>query len=192
MDDSGLRVESAAINTTGYVVDIHQITAPLDVHGTGDSLQEGQPDFNWSVTSFAGNPAWQSAAAMVCRTYPAYARNDGRSRWVSYEPGLKNSPAGLYTFTTIIDTADFDPSTIHLHIGAAVDDGIPEIRLNGKPTGLKIADTTPFAYMHQFTLDRGFVAGKNRLDVVVKNATVSPMALRIEMSGVGRRLVQDR
>jgi hypothetical protein len=42
------------------------------------------------------------------------------------------------------------------------------------------------------TLDDGFTAGINRLEVVVNNARPSPMALRVELSGVGRRLVSDR
>jgi hypothetical protein len=179
----------------------------IKLANTGIGVQVGDRDRHWSIT--AGNAEYgpYPQPATVCEADATYGSNDpAKSQWISVKEGTTSGvPVRTkYTFETSFDLTRFDPSSVRLTGLVLADNGVEEIRLNGKP--LPIApwhdwypEVTFFAF-HRIEISNGFLPGKNVLSFVVMNETVlpppdqdatppetpNPMGLRIEWLGSGR------
>ena len=100
-----------------------------------------------------------------------------RSQWISvYRGTTKGVPArSRYTFETTFDLTGFDPGSVWVSGLILADDGVDEVRLNGKRIDIK--PWTDWYYganyvkFHSIEIRSGFVRGSNRLTFVVKNET---------------------
>jgi hypothetical protein len=189
------------------VLDSAKPLRPIKIANTGVGVQVGDSDQHWRIT--AGDPQLgpYPQRAQICLARSNYGANDpGRSQWISVTEGTtRGVPVRTkYVFETTFDLSGFDPNTVRLTGLVLADNGVEEIRLNGKQ--LPIApwlDWTPevtFYAFHTIEITGGFVPGKNKLSFVVMNETdlpspeedaappeaPNPMALRVEWQGSGR------
>ena len=145
--------------------------------------------------------------AVVSVPHPSHGINETeRSQWISvYRGTTRGVPArSRYTFETTFDLTGFDVNSVWVSGLILADDGVDEVRLNGKLLDIKRwtdwyygANYTKF---HPIEIRSGFVRGINRLAFVVKNETFivpskqgydfpdtpNPMALRAEWQAFGR------
>ncbi len=191
--DSGVSVNSTPAEPGRYVRNIDQVVTPFPTHSTGEGLSEGSQDPNWRITSVPNQPKWQPKRAAVSDGLKFYVPNDARSAWISIAPRLIDVDAGLYTFATTFELTGFDPSSAHLHLKIAADDNVAEARLNGHAIDTrKVGPSQWYRAMYPLDFDSGFVAGVNRLEIVVKNATLSKVALNAQLEGYALRNAEHR
>ncbi|WP_374656097.1 PEPxxWA-CTERM sorting domain-containing protein [Phenylobacterium sp.] len=142
--------------------------------GQGAAAGNGQADAHYTIS---GSDFGASGQA---KTYynPAYAAEDGDSRWVSYS-GSPFSGVGFTTFQTTFDLTGYDIASAVLSGRWGVDnEGV--VLLNG----VQIASLSGTLYenfnqLHQFGANSGFLQGLNTLQFVVHD-TGSPMAFRTD------------
>jgi hypothetical protein len=197
---AGLNVGPAGEDAAAFVRDIRQIRAPIPAHGTGQGLKLGEADPAWQIVSFSGDANWKPRAAAVCGPGPRGIANDSDSAWVSTAGERPSLPGGFYTFRTTFDLSRFDSATARLRLRLGVDNFIREVRLNGKPTEIKLAVPGAEAKqrLHEFDLKDGFAPGLNELDIVVENGyeagtkdRPNAMALRAELFGTAIRQLDE-
>ena len=141
--------------------------------------------------------------AIVCVPDERYMPNDRKSsQWVSMVNWRKADPNSTYTFQTTFDLTGFDRATVQLFGRFLADNGIKEVRVNGKPAILESwVDNTPGQHFSQpqfrsVNVSEGLIEGTNTIEIDVWNglmlpadknrATPNPMALRVEWEGFGR------
>jgi hypothetical protein len=178
---------------------------------TGVDLNPGDQDQHWVIKS--GDPHFgrYPQPARVCAATSTYGANDAdRSQWISVEGGTTHGvPVRTkYAFETSFDLTGFDVNSVRLVGLVLADNGVEEIRLNGRPLPIApwndwYAGVTFFNF-HTIEINSGFVPGKNVISLVVVNGTdipaasesvgdpleelPNPMALRVEWHGSGRPL----
>jgi hypothetical protein len=179
-----------------YVTDIRRITVHLAVHNTGADLQVGDADRNWTIAANSDDRAWTPKAGVVTdhrdNWYPAGETND--SQWLSTAHDWPSfSTRNQLTYTTTIDLTGLEPATAQLHLAVRTDNDLVELRLNGHKTDFAFTCTSDreVQVFHEYTLDHGFLPGKNTLEFVVANEPfnngavrgANPMGLRVELNG---------
>ena len=196
------RREASAEKLTNF-----QPLRPVQIWNTGIGIREGGNDPNWMVTAGDDQHGPYPQPAIVSVPHPSHGINEpDRSQWISvYRGTTKGVPArSTYTFETTFDLTGFDVSSVWVSGLILADDGVDEVRLNGKR--LDIKPWTDWYYganyvkFHSIGIRSGFVRGINRLGFVVKNETFiepskqgfnfpdtpNPMALRAEWQAFGR------
>ncbi|HEX8200737.1 MAG TPA: hypothetical protein VF590_09635, partial [Isosphaeraceae bacterium] len=140
------------------------------VDENGAALARGAKDPHYTVSPgpgpfVAGN--WEATAT---------------SAWISASadafPGN-----GTFTYTTTFDLTGSVPGTARIQGSVSADDGVT-IALNGaEKFSNPLSDTNqPWTRLVGFTIDSGFVAGRNTLTFTVPN-TGGPSGLHVQMTG---------
>ena len=176
---------------------------PIGLHNSGYEFDIGDEDPYWRVIAgpkeFLGGPQF----AMVCVPDERYLPNDrASSQWVSMANWRQATPNSMYTFETQFDLTDFELSTVQLFGRFLADNGIHEVRVNGRPVNLESwVDNVRGQYFSQpqfrtVNVTDGLRAGANVIEIDVWNGlfqpadqhktTPNPMALRVEWEGFGR------
>jgi hypothetical protein len=104
------------------------------------------------------------------------------SKWIGPMANQSSgSAAGDYRYRTTFDLTGLEPGTAVITLRMSSDNGLPEVRLNGAPTGLSY-DGNFGAFSGTLTINSGFIDGTNTLDFLVNNADVvaNPTAVRVE------------
>jgi hypothetical protein len=179
---------------------------PVDLHNTGLGLAEGDQDAHWRVIAGPNGKHTQPEFATVCGPHYRYLENDPAvSQWVSVGDWRNATPNSIYTFATSFDLDGYDLSTMHLFGRFLADNGIEEVRVNGK--SVKVESWVDNVYGQRFdgsnfrfvNITEGLVNGQNVIELDVFNGTqvdpatnkavVQPncMALRVEWYAFGRR-----
>lgn len=162
---------------------IAALAAPITVHNTGVDLSDAlvapgaQAEF-WTLLS-APVGATEAIGSETFRFNCCYVADSADSAWVSQSASGNASVAGVYIYQLLVDLTGFDLSSVSIE-GTFSTDNDGFIRVNGGPA----AATTGFAgfgAMHAFTLDSGFIAGINSIQVGVNNGG-NPTAFRVDFS----------
>jgi ferric-dicitrate binding protein FerR (iron transport regulator) len=179
----------------------------IELANTGVGLRVGEHDEHWLITAGDSRYGPYPQRATVCAAAAGYGSNDpARSQWISVKEGTtRGVPVRTkYTFETAFDLTGYDVNSVCLTGLVLADNGVEEIRLNGRPLPIApwydwSAEVT-FQAFHTIEITGGFVPGKNVLSIEVVNATnlaapeddadlpptPNPMALRVEWRGSGR------
>jgi hypothetical protein len=163
---------------------IAALAAPITVHNTGvdstDTLVAmGAQTTFWTLLS-APVGATEAVGSDPFRfSHPAYVADSLESAWVSQAASGSASVGGIYVYELLVDLTGFDLSSVFI-TGAFSTDNDGFIRVNG---GAAAATTgfADFGSLHAFTLDSGFLAGVNSIQVGVNNGG-NPTAFRVEFS----------
>ena len=106
------------------------------------------------------------------------------SKWIapsanqSYPGATPCNEQGTYVWRTTFTLTAEQAASIQLTGGWAADNSGPDVRLNGVSLGLATPSYSPLT---AFTIDSGFIAGKNTLDFEVADVGC-PNGLRVELS----------
>jgi hypothetical protein len=182
---------------------IQQPYRPIGLHNSGYGFDVGDEDPYWRVIKGPQGAIPASQFAIVCVPDVRYMPNDpGSSQWVSTTSWREALPNATYTFQTTFDLTGFDLTTVQLFGRLLANNGIKEVRVNGKPIILESwVDNTPGQHFSQpqfrsVNVTEGLVEGTNTIEIDVWNAamqpvvkyanTPNPMALRVEWEGFGR------
>ena len=124
---------------------------------------------------------------------PVWLPNGADSKWIGpVADGLTaiGGPPGDYTYETTFTLKPSEFGTFQL-TGQMASDNSSRIFLNGVDTGMGASGSIVCCFEHftTFHITSGFVAGVNRLDIVVNNADcgpscVNPTGLRVEFGAV--------
>jgi hypothetical protein len=175
---------------------------PVGLHNTGYSFGVGEQDPYWRVTNGPSEAFTGAQYAMVCEPDVRYLANDpSSSQWVSMDNWKVAAANSIYTFQTKFDLTGFDVKTVQLFGRILADNGIAQIRVNGKPVILEAwIDNIPgqqFAHpqFRTVNISQGLVRGINTVEIDVRNGGMqpkasmtlpNPMAVRVEWEGFGR------
>jgi hypothetical protein len=175
-----------AVLASTYVRQLPRLKrAPIDVFNSGIGLKEGDPDPHWQIVAVSNDPSFQPRAATVTSGHPRWLMNDPeKSQWISVSANwqAKNMADDLtYTYRTTFELRDYRTNTARMHGCFIADDTVQAIRLNGR-TIHTFRDYISYDVFRWFTIDRGFVAGKNVLEIDVHDIGVST-GLRVELDG---------
>jgi hypothetical protein len=176
-----------------FVEDIYRPRQPYAIRGTGAGLAVGDIDPQWTIVADQGDDTFVPQSAYVAPVDSKVHRaNEPRSsQWISNGPDFPPVPrVASYRFRTRLDLSGFDPSTVVVRAGVAMDDELLDVRLNGSSTGksLPYRELDSRQNFGEVVLDRGFVAGTNEVEFVVKNVQAnSQLGLRVEWSASGLR-----
>lgn len=179
---------------------------PIAVHNTGLGLSVGDEDPNWRVIAGPASNFSGPEYAAVCSPDARYMANDpSTSQWVSMENWQRAAPDSVYTFETTFDLTGYELSTIQLFGRFLADNGIEEVRVNGKPVkveswgdnvrGQSFGDPQ-FRFVNVTDV---LVQGRNVVEVDVWNgvhfsrgraqpSVLNPSALRVEWYAFGREV----
>ena len=165
------------------------------VDDSGALAQGGTADLHYQLIYSSDSNAPGPEAYILYDDLPAvggvYMTNGPYSKWIAptrIDPVAHNSHSdGLYVYRTKFFLDTTDPNTAILKGKWAVDNDGLEIVLNGFGTG--ISNTNGFDIFTEFTITNGFVQGTNTLDFCTTNIGVNPTALRVELYGVAKPLL---
>jgi hypothetical protein len=165
------------------------LAAPITVHNTGvdstDALVApgGEADF-WTLLS-APAGATEAVGSSTYRFNCCYVADSLDSAWVAPAPSGNASVNGIYVYELLVDLTGFDLSSVNI-TGMFSTDNDGFIRVND---GASAATTgfADFGSLHAFTLNAGFIAGMNSIQVGVNNGG-NPTAFRVEFSDATGRL----
>ena len=155
------------------------------ISASGSALATGAKDPHFLLTASAQTFTVLPTNAIVMQNNSAWLANDTNSRWIGpVSSGSANSKAGAYNYQTKFALTNFLLKTVRLNLDLAVDNAVTNVYLNGVGTGLQASD---FSAWSSFTLQDGFVAGTNVLDIGAFNLppSDSPGGVRIRASGSG-------
>lgn len=171
---------------------------PIQLFSTGIRLKEGEHDPHWQIVARRDDSSFRPQPAVVAMAAPEYLANDpDRSQWLSTSGDLSPVPAGVYTFRTTFELADASPEWAVLRGRFLADNRVAAIRLNNHRVSVpKHESSAPFDQFHFFVATKGFVTGRNVLEIDVYNlqslqGASTPMALRVELEGVALRKSLD-
>jgi hypothetical protein len=157
--------------------------APITVHNTGvDALDAlvgyGQTAAFWQLLAAPSGATEVLGSSPAAFDHPAYAPNTTTSQWVAHNNG-NVSVTGIYTYALTIDLTGLDHTTAVIS-GLFATDNEGFISVNGGPA----AATTgyeDFAALTAFTLNSGFIAGLNTIQLSVNNAG-NPTAFHVNFT----------
>ncbi|ANV99245.1 PEPxxWA-CTERM sorting domain-containing protein [Bradyrhizobium icense] len=134
------------------------------VDASGSALgSDGLADPHYLITNSTIGAPINSPA--VTYTHPAYALNDGNSRWVSNS--FNGSPGfGTVDFTLTFDLTGLNAATAQIS-GSWGADNFGTIFLNGVNTG--ITNFTFGFFLSPFAINSGFVSGTNTLTFQIRD-----------------------
>jgi hypothetical protein len=198
-----LRVQPSTGDAGAYVdFAVQQPYRPIGLHNSGYGFVVGDEDPYWRVINGPHGAITGSKFAIVCVPDVRYMPNDPKSsQWVSMEGWREALPNSTYTFQTTFDLTGFDLATVRLFGRMLADNGINEVRVNGKPIIIESwVDNTPGQQFIQpqfrsVNVSEGLVEGTNTIEIDVWNGIMqparrvnepNPMALRVEWEGFGR------
>jgi hypothetical protein len=175
---------------------------PVGLHNTGYSFGVGEQDPYWRVIKGPAESFTANQYARVCEPDVRYLANDpSSSQWVSMDNWKVAAANSIYTFQTKFDLTGFDVKTVQLFGRILADNGIAQIRVNGKPVILEAwIDNIPgqqFAHpqFRTVNISQGLISGTNTVEIDVRNGGMqpkenmtlpNPMAVRVEWEGFGR------
>jgi hypothetical protein len=159
------------------------------VNNSGALLSAGSVDSHWKLVQSADARFPGPNAIVVNEGYPiaagVWVANGPNSKWIAPQASQRSgNAAGDYIYRLTFDLGGFDPATVAVRLRVCGDDAIPEVRLNGVPTGASYSGGF-VAFSGDLTIASGFLDGVNTLDVLVNNggSTVNPTGFRAEISG---------
>jgi len=174
---------------------------PIMLTNTGKGFMVDDEDSNWRIVAGPKRLGPWPQPAFVTLPNTRYSDNaPEKSQWISVEGGAHRSmPRNtVFTFETTFDLTGFDPATVSVVAQILADNGVKEVRLNGKPVEMKPwVDNLlgqRFQAFHVVEFRGGFVAGENRVEIDVVNGisvpagSRNPMALRVEWQAFGCNL----
>lgn len=174
---------------------------PIIVHNTGHDIDVGDEDPHWRVIAGPAESFSGPQFAVVCVPDERYLPNEREtSQWVSMANWREATGNSVFTFQTTFDLTGFDLETTQLFGRFLADNGIHEVRVNGKSVELESwsdnASGQKFEHPQFRTVNvtNGLVDGTNVIEVDVWNGTFvhnpptvpNPMALRVEWQAFGR------
>jgi hypothetical protein len=148
---------------------------------TGSLLKPGSVDPHWT-TSLPGRPQGSPTYATSIRP-GTWLPNSDTSCWISPQADESAGDApGVYMYLTSFDLTGYDPSTVQLTVQVAIDNDLVAVKLNGMT--LSGLSASWFGAFSTLQINDGFVAGTNRLLLVVNNlgTATNPSGLRAEFS----------
>jgi hypothetical protein len=159
------------------------------VNDSGALLPPGSVDPHWRLVQSADAGFPGPHATVVNEGWPiaagVWVANGPDSKWLAPQASqTRGNAAGDYRFRLTFDLGDFDPATAVVRLRVCADDWVPEVRLNGLPTGVNVHGGF-VAFSEDVFITGGFIDGVNTLDVIVSNGgtTVNPTGFRAEISG---------
>jgi hypothetical protein len=188
----------AAWSEWGSMVPYH----PIGLHNTGHDIDVGDQDPNWRVISGPADSFSEPQFAMVCVPDVRYLPNEREtSQWVSMANWRNATPNSVFTFQTTFDLTGFDLTTVQLFGRFLADNGIREVRVNGKPAELEswsdnvLGQKFEHPQFRTVNVTNGLINGTNVIEIDVWNGTFvqtaaptpNPMALRVEWQAFGRK-----
>jgi hypothetical protein len=150
------------------------------VGANGVALAPGSADPHYLLTVAAEGPI--NVGAVVMQNHTAWLANSPASTWIGVTTsGLANVAVGNYYFRTTFDLTGLEPSTARISFQVAVDNDLPDVFLNGNPTGLSFSGFGSFS--SPMVLSSGFVDGVNTLEFRSSNGgtTPNPGGFRVEI-----------
>jgi hypothetical protein len=181
---------------------------PVALHNSGFELSEGDEDPHWRVIAGPEKDMQWPVYASVCPAHVQYLPNDREmSQWISVADWMHCEATSVYTFQTTFDLEGYDLSTIQLFGRFLADNGIQEVRVNGKPVEVQswrdneldqLFGDQEFRYVN---VTNGLKQRWNTIEIEVFNGTFmapngalegqpNPMALRVEWYAFGRQKEQ--
>jgi len=170
----------------------------IELANTGRGFIVGEEDAHWRITTGPKSVGPWPQPAFVTLPHMRYLDNaPEKSQWISVEGGTARSmPRNkVFTFETTFDLSGFDPATVSVVAQILADNGVKDVRLNGKPVEMEPwVDNLVgqrFQTFHVVEFRDGFVEGKNQIEIDVFNGisagarTANPMALRVEWQAFG-------
>lgn len=183
---------------------------PVALNNTGIGLSVGDEDLHWRVVAGPEESFTGPQFAAVCVPHEAYLPNDPqKSQWISIL-NWQTAPANsTYTFQTEFNLEGYDLSTMQLFGRFLADNGVAEVRVNGKSVEVQSwVDNIKYQPFRdqQFrfvNVTEGLLEGRNVIEVDVRNGMqrawdkkhktavlspiLNPMALRVEWYAFGRQ-----
>ncbi|TWT35266.1 FecR protein [Posidoniimonas corsicana] len=179
---------------------------PVALNNTGVGLAEGDEDLHWRIIAGPEGAFEGPQYATVCVPHRQYMANDpASSQWVSIVDWQSAAPHSVYTFATEFDLQNYDLSTMQLFGRFLADNGVAEVRVNGKEVpvqswvdnvGGQLFRDPQFRFVN---VTDGLVRGRNVIEIDVRNGFMrgktadisrnvpNPMALRVEWYAFGRQ-----
>jgi PEP-CTERM motif-containing protein len=170
-------------------VTVEATAAPITVHNTGVNASNilvaaGLPTAFWTLLSAPAGATEVVGSNPFAFTHPAYAPNTATSGWVSpaasgnASVGNFSNPA-LYVYALIINLTGLTPATAAI-TGNFATDNTGFINVNGGTT-VATSSYAGFGSLTSFTMNSGFVAGLNTIQVGVWNQG-NPTAFHVQFT----------
>lgn len=176
---------------------------PIDLMNTGVNLLEGDEDPHWRVVAGPAESFPGPRFVVVCQPDERYLANNAESsQWVSAPNWRTAQRNSVYTFQTEFRLDGYDLSTIQIFGRFLADNGVQEVRVNGKPVKVESwidnvsfqeFDHSQFRFVN---VTEGLLPGDNFVEIDVWNGVFrepaewgdrpNPMALRVEWLAFGR------
>ena len=179
---------------------------PVELHNTGVGLGVGDEDAHWRIVAGTDGDFDGPTHAVVCKAHQRWLPNEiDTSQWVSTVNWGFTTARSVYTFQTTFDLTDYDLTTTQLFGRFLADNGIQEIRVNGKPVDVKawVDNALHVQFNHEkfrfVNVADELIQGTNVIEVDVFNGISqqnvtepNPMALRVEWYAFGRTKEPNR
>jgi len=173
---------------------------PVDLCNTGFGLAVGDEDPHWRVIAGPEGAFVGPEYAAVCVPDKRYLANDPQSsQWVSTTGWQEAAPFSIYTFQTSFRLTGYDLTTIQLFGRFLADNGVQEVRVNGKTVRIESwsdeirgqrFEVPQFRFIN---VTSGLIQGQNTVEIDVRNGGIygeraipNPVALRVEWYAFGR------
>jgi hypothetical protein len=164
--------EQGKLGSGGFARRMPKRTA-IRVYNSGAGVDEGEDDPHWQIVARSDDPAFQPRAAKVMPipSVMDFIPNSPASKWISLVADGSYLPERVtYTFRTCFDLTGMLPETAVLRGGFIVDNHVVGIRLNGRELTVPAHGyDPPFYQWNKFSVNAGFVAGRNVLEIDVYN-----------------------
>ncbi|MBI1373128.1 MAG: hypothetical protein GC159_10385 [Phycisphaera sp.] len=168
---SGSRqVSSASYDVTPFVRPV-----PAGLFNTGVSTVERQADPHWRIVARSDAPSFKPQQAIVTGKLHMATPATDHSRWISAAVRQRVDPGVEMTFATTFDVPA-DQVDRRFGIRLVADNYLVAVRLNGEPVaiddalkGLRLAPEDLTHLSPVIAVDGGLVAGRNTLEIVVRN-----------------------
>ena len=169
---------------------VSAVAVPITVHNTGVNSSDvlvgmGGAAAFWTLLSKPALATEAIGSGTFRFHHPAYAADTGTAAWVAPAADGNAGVLGVYTYGLTIDLTGFDLSSVVISGQFSTDnDGF--INVNG---GANTATTgfADFVSLHSFTLNSGFVAGLNTIQVGANNGG-DPTAFIVQFSSANGNL----
>ena len=177
-------IRSALTLVAALLFPVIAAATPITLHNTGVDASDvlvgpGQVTAFWQLLSKPALATELLGSNPFVFSHPAYANNTATSRWVSPRGNGTASRAGVYTYGLTFDLAGLNPATASIS-GFFGTDNDGSISLNGGPAAAT-QGFAGFGTYTPFTLNSGFVAGLNTIQVSVNNGG-NPTAFHVNFT----------